>query len=231
MANKSSNRFVTSLPASDRVKLLSLSKMTTLEHAHQLQEQGGRIEHVYFPISGIISLLATMEDGRAVEVAMIGQNGAVDLAAGLGRMRATTRAVVQAPGVALRIGASAFQKLSRQSPVLTATIFTHQELLLSQVQQAVACNCLHDAEKRLARWLLQAHDLVGKDQPIPFTQEFLSNILGVTRPTVTLVATSLQRSKLIGYRRGRIEVLDRRAFEHTACECYRAIRKLTVGLK
>ena len=226
MAGKPGNRFIASLSAPDRAKLLSLSKPTTLVHAHQLQEQGERIEHVYFPLSGIISLLAITGDGRAVEIAMVGQNGGVDLAAGFGQMRATSRALVQAAGTALRIAAGSFHKLSRQSPSLSARISFHQEMLLAQVQQAAACNSLHDAEKRLARWLLQAHDMVGKDETIPFTHEFLSNILGLTRTTVTLVAGVLQKADLIRYTRGRIEVLNRRGLEDAACECYRTIKRL-----
>jgi len=226
MASKTGNRFIASLSASDRAKILSLSKPTTLVHARQLQEQGERIEYVYFPLSGMISLLATTGDGRAVEVAMVGQNGGVDLAAGFGQMRATSRALVQAPGDALRIAAGPFHRIARQSPSLSARISLHQEMLLAQVQQAAACNSLHDAEKRLARWLLLANDIIGKEESIPFTHEFLSNILGLTRTTVTLVAGVLQKANLIQYTRGRIEVLNRRGLEDIACECYQTIKRL-----
>ncbi len=225
MAGKAGNRFLASLSAPDRGKLLSLSKPTTLVHARQLQEQGERIAYVYFPLSGIISLLASTKDGRAVEVAMVGPNGGVDFAAGFGQLRATSRALVQAPGDALRISAKLFHEITRQSPSLSARVALHQEMLLAQVQQAAACNSLHDAEKRLARWLLQANDILGKEQSIPFTHEFLSNILGLTRTTVTHVAGVLQRARLIRYSRGRIDILDRRALEDTACECYRTIKR------
>ncbi len=226
MTASPANRFISALTASDRKQLLSQVTPFALVHTRVLQEQGERIEYVYFPLNGIISLLAIMADGQAVESAMVGRGGGVGLAAGLGETRATSRTVVQASGSALRISAAQFHKLARQNPSLTARIGAHQQMLLGQVQQTAACNSLHDAEQRLARWLLQAHDLIGEDSTIPFTQEFLSNILGVRRTTVTLVAGTLQSAGLIRYRRGLIQVLDRGGLEDAACECYGVVRKL-----
>lgn len=221
------NRFIAALAAPDRALLAPQLKSFALVHGRQLQEQGERIEYVYFPLGGIVSLLTIMADGRAVEAAMTGSSGGVDLAAGLGQMRATSRSLVQASGPALRMVAGSFHRLTRQSSGLTARIVAQQESLLGQVQQTAACNGLHDAGRRLARWLLQAHDLVGDGETIPFTQEFLSSMLGVRRTTVTAVAGALQTAGLITYRRGRIQVLDRAALEDAACECYGVVRALT----
>jgi CRP-like cAMP-binding protein len=157
---------------------------------------------------------------------MVGPTGAVGLAAGMGMPRSTSRALVQAPGTALRIAAAQFLKVARDSATLAAQIATHQENLLGQIQQTAACNTLHTAEQRLASWLLQAQDHTPETAVIPFTQEFLSSMLGVRRTTVTGVARALQASGFIRYRRGRIEITSRRSLESATCECYAVIRRL-----
>jgi CRP-like cAMP-binding protein len=228
---QSQNGFLADMRASDRARLEPYLKTTELVLGTHLQEQGERIAHVYFPDSGMISLLATMKDGRAVESAMVGMTGAVGLAAGMGWALATSRALVQAPGTALRINVPQFLKTVRDSPTLGAQICLHQEMLLGQMQQTAACNVLHTAEQRLASWLLQAQDHAPDAEIIPFTQEFLSNMLGVRRTTVTTVATTLQDAGLIRYRRGRITITSRRALEAATCECYAVIRTLAAGEK
>ncbi len=224
MADLSGNRFWASLPPADRKLLDPHATLVSLDHGRQLQEQSHRVEHVYFPLTGIVSLLAVMKNGAAVESAMIGAEGA---AAGVGRVNAASRAVVQAPGAALRMPAVQFLKAARQSANLATRVGLYQEGLLAQIQQTAACNGLHTAEQRLSRWLLQAQDHILGDAAIPFTHEFLSNILGVRRSTVTLIATAMQRAGSIRYSRGRIQILDRGALRAGACECYDVIRTLT----
>lgn len=227
MADFARNGFLNALSPAD-CRLLELhASVTTLAHGKQLQEQHERIERVYFPLEGIISLLAVMKSGAAVEAAMLGASGALGISVGLGRPLATSRAIVQAPGLALQVSAPHFLKAARQSATLVARIGAHQENLLAQVQQTAACNGMHTAEQRLSRWLLQAQDHIADGEVIPFTHEFLSSILGVRRSTVTLVATSLQRMGSIRYARGRIQILDRAVLKSTACECYAAIHDLS----
>jgi CRP-like cAMP-binding protein len=199
-------------------------KETTLDQGLVLQEQGEPIEDVWFIDEGIVSLLVPMRHGEAVEVATIGREGAVGSLAGLGPRRSHTAAVVQVAGTGCRIQAARFRKIAEESADVRALISSYGEMLLIQVQQSAACNALHDVEQRLSRWLLQARDRVDENA-IPLTHEFLSQMLGVSRPTVTVVAHTLQKVGLIRYHRGQIEILDRPGLEARACECYDVVRK------
>jgi CRP-like cAMP-binding protein len=197
---------------------------TELEQGAMLQEQGEGIERVYFPHSGMISLVAVMQQGNAVETATIGREGAVGAMSGLGPRHAFTRAVVQMPGTASQIATTKLQQVVRQSTAIRDIIVHYNEVLLAQVQQSAACNALHEAEARFCRWLLQSRDRSDSDV-VPITQEFLAQMLGVRRTTVTLVAQSLQDDGLLRYRRGRIEIVDRAGLEARACECYGVVRR------
>ena len=201
-------------------------KEIELEQGTVLQEQGDRIDHVYFPNDGIVSLLAVMRQGDAIETATVGREGAIGLLAGLGPRRAQTRAVVQVSGSAMRVASARLRKAAESSQAIRDTIGRYGEVLLIQVQQTAACNALHDVEARLSRWLLQARDRLDENT-IRLTHEFLSQMLGVRRPTVTVVARMLQDAGLIRYHRGHIEIIDRRGLEARACECYAVIRKET----
>ena len=227
MADFAKNGFLKALTHSDRRLLEPHASIVVLVHGEQLQEQNEAIEHVYFPVEGIVSLLAVMKNGAAVESAMVGKSGASGIAVGLGRPLAISRATVQAPGLALRISTAHFVKAARQSTTLVTRIGVHQETLLAQMQQTAACNGVHNAEQRLSRWLLQAQDHIADGEIVPFTQEFLSSILGVRRSTVTLIAVSLQQAGSIRYTRGRIQLLNKPALRRAACECYEVIRALS----
>ena len=218
------NRLLAALRPSDMATLLPHLKEVELEQGVLLQEQGEPIERIYFPNSGMISLLAVMQQGNAVETATIGREGAVGAMAGLGPRHAFTRAVVQMPGTAAQITTGKFQTVVAASPSIRDIIVRHNEVLLAQVQQSAACNALHEAEARFCRWLLQSRDRSDGDV-VPITQEFLAQMLGVRRTTVTLVAQSLQDAGLLRYRRGRIELLDRDMLEERACECYGIVRR------
>jgi CRP-like cAMP-binding protein len=191
-----------------------------------LQEQEAPVEKVYFPLSGVISLISVMEDNRVVETAMVGREGAVGAFGGLGPWNAFTRAVVQLPGMAVVIPVSSFQTVVAQRERIRNLILRYKEALLAQVQQTAACNALHPLEERLARWLLQALDRAD-DPELPLTQEFIAQMLGVRRTTVTMIASQLQEAGMIRYHRGHIAVLDRSRLEEAACECYSAIRRRT----
>ena len=218
------NRLLSALSPAELELLTPHLKEVVLEQGAVLQEQGERVDHVYFPGDCIISLIAVMRQGDAIETATVGREGAIGLLSGHGPRRAHTRAVVQVSGSAMRIAAPRFRKVAEESQAIRDMIGRYGEVLLIQVQQTAACNALHDVEERLSRWLLQARDRVD-DNTIRLTHEFLSQMLGVRRPTVTVVARMLQDAGLIRYHRGHIEIIDRRGLEARACECYTVIRR------
>jgi len=218
------NRLLVALSPADLSLLAPHMKDFVLEQGSILQEQGERIDHVYFPHTGIISLVTVMQQGDAIETATVGREGAVGSLAGLGPRRSHTRDVVQVTGTASRIPAAQFRKAAEKSAAIRDVIVRYGEMLLIQVQQTAACNALHGVEERLSRWLLQARDRVDGNT-ILLTHEFLSQMLGVRRPTVTVVARMLQDAGLIRYHRGHIEILDRPGLEARACECYAVIRQ------
>jgi CRP-like cAMP-binding protein len=189
-----------------------------------LQEQEAPVTHVYFPMNGLVSLVSVMENGQEIETAVVGQDGAVGAFVGLGHWNAFARATVQIPATCAVITESHFRAAASQSERIRGLILRFKEALLGQVQQTAACNALHPLEDRLARWLLQALDLID-ERELPLTQESLAKMLGVRRSSVTLIANRLQADGLIRYRRGHIVVLDRVGLEDVACECYRAIRQ------
>lgn len=218
------NLLLAGLPAGDFALLAPHLKEVVLEQGAVLQEQGDLVDQVYFPHDGIISLLAVMRQGDAIETATIGYEGAVGSFAGLGQRRSHTRAVVQVAGAATRIAGSHFRKAVQDSDAICKIVVRYGEMLLIQVQQTAACNALHAVEARLSRWLLQARDRLDSNT-IALTHEFLSQMLGVRRTTVTVVANVLQQAGLIRYHRGQIEIVDRPGLEARACECYEAIRR------
>jgi CRP-like cAMP-binding protein len=171
----------------------------------------------------MISLLAVMSDGQAIETATIGSEGVVGAMAGFDRRVAFARAVVQAPMHAARVTAKKLQSVVRNGNGIRQLLVRYNEVLLAQVQQTAACNALHPMEARLARWLLQTRDRV-ESNALPLTQEFLSQMLGVRRTTVNLIARQLENAGVILNRRGRIVITDRNGLEELACECYGAVR-------
>jgi CRP-like cAMP-binding protein len=218
------NRFLATLPPHDFALLAPHLRALTLERGRMLHDVGEKIEHVYFPHTGMVSLVAVMQSGATVETATIGRAGVIGASAGLGARSTTTRALVQLPGTAAWISASQFQAAAAQSPALRDLIVRYNDVLLAQVQQSVACNALHGLEARLCRWLLQTHDCIDGNV-IALTQESLGQMLGVRRTTVTIAARLLQGAGLIRYRRGHIQILDHAALEDISCECYAVIRK------
>jgi len=218
------NRLLAALDPTDLAFLAPHLRQVPLKQGVLLQESGDAIDHVYFPQSGMISLLAVMEAGNGVETATIGREGAVGVMAGLGGRTATGRAVVQLSGSFLQIATAAFQSAVGRSPAMRELIARYNDAQVTLVYQVAGCNALHPVTTRLCRWLLQTHDR-GDGDAIPLTQEFLSEMLGVQRTTVTTLARELQTLGLIHYRRGRIEILDRAGLEKRACECYETARR------
>ena len=217
------NRFLAALPAHDLSLLAPHLRTVALERGTMLHDVGEEIEHVYFPHTGMVSLVAVMQSGATVETATVGRGGLIGASAGLGARSTFGRAIVQLPGTAAWLAASQFHAAANESQAIRHLVVRYNDLLLAQVQQSVACNALHALESRLCRWLLQTHDCVDGDA-IPLTQEFLAQMLGVRRTTVTIAARLLQSAGLIRYRRGLIHIVDRPGLEEIACECYAVVR-------
>jgi CRP-like cAMP-binding protein len=217
------NRLLASLPPADFSFLAPYLKEVSLEQGASLYEPHDKVKQVHFPQSGMISLLAVMQEGTAIEIATVGREGAVGAMSGLGLMHAFSRAVVQVPGIASRIATSQLQLAVNKSSRIRDVIVRYNEVVLLQIQQTAACNAIHSVEARLSRWLLQTRDRSESDD-IPITQEFLSQMLGVQRTTVNLAARTLQKTGLVDYRRGRVEILNRGGLERKSCECYADIR-------
>jgi CRP-like cAMP-binding protein len=218
------NRILSALSPSDLKLLTPQLRNCLFEQGSILLEQGRGIEHIYFPHTGMISLVTVLEDGGSLELAAIGLEGVIGAALADGTGEAPLRAIVQVAGKGSRIATEHFDAALRKSGRLREVIDHHSEAMLAQVVRTVACNATHAAEARLSRWLLMVHDRVEGDT-INLTQEFLGQMLGVQRTTVTLVARSLQTAGLIKYRRGRIEIVDRDRLEEAACDCYEINRR------
>jgi CRP-like cAMP-binding protein len=223
------NRLLAALTSPDHSLLAPHLKELSLELGSLLQESGEPVEQIYFPHKGMVSLLAVMSDGQGIETATVGSEGVVGAMSGFGIRRGFTRAVVQAPLVASRISSVHFHTAFQKSEGIRNLMVSYNEVLLAQVQQTAACNALHATESRLARWLLQTRDRIDSDV-LPLTQEFLSQMLGVRRTTVTFVARQLEQAGVIQNRRGRIVVVDRKGLEEVACECYAIVRDLSAAL-
>jgi len=218
-----SNRFLATLPPRAFALLAPHLRTIALERGVMLHDVGEELEHVYFPHAGMVSLVAVMQSGATVETATIGRSGVIGASAGLGARSTIGRAVVQLSGTAAWISGAQFHAAANQSEALRDRIGRYNDLLLAQVQQSVACNALHALEARLCRWLLQTRDCTDGDV-IPVTQDFLGQMLGVCRTTVTNAARVLQGAGLIRYRRGHIQIVNRPALQEIACECYAVVK-------
>jgi CRP-like cAMP-binding protein len=213
------NRLLASLDAPILALLADDFKEVDLAQGTAIQEAGEVVTRVHFPQTGMISLLVMTQDGVGIEATTIGREGALGMQSGFGKRRAFTRAIIQIEGRFTYISADRFQKAMSQNAALRDIVSTYTEILWSEAQQIAACNAIHSAEARLCRWLLQTRDRIGSDT-LTLTQEFLSQMLGVRRTTVTLVARGLQAGGMIKYSRGHIRITDGDALERSACECY-----------
>jgi CRP-like cAMP-binding protein len=218
------NRLLTVLDAQDLELVSSKLVPVTLEKGALLYDPGDMIDAIYFPDDCVISLMTLMESGAAIESAAIGREGALGLMAAVSPRQSLSRAIVQVPGRARRITAAHLHRAWEQSARIRDLIDRHNEALFAHAIHSVACNALHSVEARFCRWLLSCHDRIDSST-VSLTQEFLADMLGVQRTTVTVVARALQAAGLIRYRRGVVDILDRAGLEAIACECYRAVRR------
>ncbi|HUZ90313.1 MAG TPA: Crp/Fnr family transcriptional regulator [Methylocella sp.] len=187
-------------------------------------EAGGILNHAYFPDGGVISLLTVLENGTAIETTNIGREGAFGLFAAMYGRTSFNRSIVQLPGALVRVRIDVLHQEFERSAHIRSLFVSYSEILQAQIQQTVACNALHTTRERICRWLLMMHDRAdGED--LEYTHEFMAEVLGASRKSVTLAAQALQREGLITYHRGRMQVLDRPGLERASCECYAAVKK------
>jgi len=214
-----SNRLLAALPRTD-FQLLA-PQLTTLQLAQGtvLHEAGDEVDEVYFPLSGMVSLVAVMRDGKAMETATVGREGVVGVMSGLGLHISWVRAIAQLPAFASRVSSAQLRKAATSSKPISDLCIQYNEVLLGQARTTAACNALHHIEARFCRWLLQTRDRAESDT-INLTQEFLSEMLGVRRTSVTEVASKIQAGGAISYSRGVIKIVDLEALKATSCECY-----------
>jgi CRP-like cAMP-binding protein len=216
------NRLLGALSQTEYEQLLPHLESVTLNLKKKLYEYNQPIEFVYFPTYGVASLLNLLEDGSLIEVATVGNEGFVGLPVFLGANQIPGEAFVQVPGQAAQISAAAFRREVTQGTMLFALLQRYTQALFNQIAQSAACNRMHSIEERFCRWILMTHDRVNGDE-FPLTHEFLSQMLGVRRASVSVVAAIIQKAGLIQYKRGRITILDREGLEAASCECYQVI--------
>ena len=217
------NRLLAALPPDVLSSLVPHLRLVSLARGKVLSEADEPLEYVYFVESGAVSIVTVFENGATAEMATVGREGVVGIGSILGGKHALGRCVVLVPGSALAVEASRFRSALREIAKLRATCEAYAQSFLAQLLQNVACNAAHRVEQRCARSLLMCDDQ-NEGDPFELTQEYLAEMLGVRRSTVTVIACALQQAGLIRYRRGAIEVLDRKGLEAAACECYSIVR-------
>jgi CRP-like cAMP-binding protein len=218
------NRLLSALPQEEYERILPDLKAVPLQFRISLHEPGDHMRYIYFPNTGVMSMLTVMGKGPAVEIASIGNEGVADLFALLGPDSSDSRLLIQVSGTAMRMESARFREHVEQLPFLRRLLGNYACALFALVAQSAACNGTHPIVKRCARRLLMTHDRVDADE-FPMTHDFLSEMLGVRRPTVSAAAAALRDAGAITYHRGTITVLDRARLEAASCECYRLIRK------
>ncbi|MFY9842871.1 MAG: Crp/Fnr family transcriptional regulator [Terriglobales bacterium] len=218
------NKILLSLSREDFDQVLPKLELVQLALHHVLYEAGETIKFAYFVNTGLISVLAIQPDGKSVEVGLIGNEGFTGLPLLVGFSSSPTRLITQGDGWAYRCAAGALQKFARQLPGFETQLQRFGQRLAMQTTQIAACNRLHEVEERLARWILMSHDRILADT-LPLTQEFLGQMLGSRRASVTVAAGILQKAGLISYTRGSVKILNRPKLEEAACECYGIVQR------
>ena len=219
-----SNQLLGALEVESRKRITPHLEQVDLKLGAVVCEAGGLLKHAYFPQGSVLSLLTVLENGSAIETANIGREGAFGLFAAMYSRVSFNRCIVQLEGRMVRCPIELLQTEFRTSEHVRNLFVSYSETQLSQVQQTVACNAMHTTEERMCRWLLMMHDR-AEGAPLEYTHEFLANILGANRKSVTLAAQSMQTAGLISYRRGTMQVLNRKGLEKASCECYAIVRE------
>jgi CRP-like cAMP-binding protein len=224
IGNVLSNQLLGALEPASRKRIDPHLEPIELKLGAVVCEAGGLLKHAYFPQGAVLSLLTVLENGSAIETANIGREGAFGLFAAMYSRVSFNRCIVQLEGRMVRCPIELLQTEFKNSEHVRNLFVSYSETLLSQVQQTVACNAMHTTEERMCRWLLMMHDR-AEGELLTYTHEFLANILGANRKSVTIAAQSMQTAGLISYRRGTIQILDRQGLEKASCECYAIVRE------
>lgn len=217
----SQNAVLSLLSSADKQLLLPLLRTVQMKLGDVLAETHERVELVYFPYGGIISFVVELKSGLAMETGMVGRDGLFGASQALDDKLSLNKVVVQVAGTAAVVSSDKLHELAANSRALTQVLVKYEQFFLAQVQQSVACNGAHAVEQRMCRWLLRMYDLVGLD--LVLTQEFLAQMIGVARSSVSSVAAALQKSGLISYSRGHIHIDDLAGVRKAACECHDAV--------
>jgi CRP-like cAMP-binding protein len=217
------NLLLAQIAEADFERLEPHLKTTTFAQHTVLFETDRKIKHVYFPTGAVVSLVVSLSTGEMIEAAMVGADGVVGAAAALDGRVSLSRGIVQLGGEIIVCNIDALKTAALQSPKLLALLIRHEQAVYAQAQQSAACFATHHVEARLCRWLLRARDLSQLDTLV-FTQEYLAEMLGVRRTSVTVVAHTLQAAGLIKYSRGKIQILDPAGLQKSTCECYRTVK-------
>jgi CRP-like cAMP-binding protein len=217
------NRLLLALPASNLKRLMPELEQISCHRGQILMDADSPLDQVFFPDSGVVSVVAVYSDGSIIEMANIGREGCTDVQAVFGAKNSSVRLLVQIPGGAARMSRAAFTRAMASMPAFSTLMYAYVQAFLEQVMVSVACNGAHTLKQRLARWLLMMHDR-GDDDTLRITQDLLAEMLGVQRPTVTNAARELEDAGLIARGRREVAILDRKGLEHASCECYQLVR-------
>lgn len=222
-ADPRKNTLLAALPDSELERWRPHLEPSSMPLGRVLYESGGRLSHVYFPTTAIVSLLYVMEDGASAEIAVVGREGIVGISLFMGGESTPSRAVVQSAGAGFRLKASLMMQEFNRSGAVLHLMLRYTQALITQMAQTAVCNRHHTLDQQLCRWLLLSLDRLDGNE-IVMTQELIANMLGVRREGVTAAASHLQAAGLIEYKRGHITILDRAGLEHRTCECYAVVR-------
>jgi CRP-like cAMP-binding protein len=222
--NTVANKILLGLSPDQSSQVLPRLEFVRLKLHQVLHEAGETIKSGYFVNSGLMSILAVQPDGKTVEVGLIGKEGFAGLPLLVGYTNSPTRVMVQGDGSAYRCDAETLKQLMRQFPLMEQRLHRFAYQLAMQSTQIAACNRLHEVEERLARWILMSQDRMLSDR-LPLTQEFLGQMLGTRRSSVTVAAGALQKARMISYTRGSVTIMDRKKLENTACDCYAIVQR------
>src|SRR5665213_385066 len=223
LSNWPRNRLLLALPYRDLKRLMPELEQIDCQYRQILMDADSPLDHVFFPDSGVVSVVAVYADGSIIEMATIGREGFTDVQAAFGAKTSSFRLLVQIQGSAAKMSRPAFTRAMESMPSFRNLMYAYVQAFLEQIMASVACNGAHSLKERLARWLLMMRDR-SDDDALPITQDLLAEMLGVQRPTITNVAKELERDGLIKRGRRQVTILDRKRLTKASCECYQLVR-------
>ena len=226
---QSANRILNALPQNIFAAMEPHFRLVTLTFGDIIADTGASVAKVYFPFSGVVSLVVEMDVGDMIETAMVGRDGVVNGTSSIDGRVSLHKAMVQVAGTASTIASDILRSFAREFDPLHSLLIRHEQVLLAQAQQSAGCNAGHTVEARMCRWLLRMRDLTQSND-LKLTQEFLAQMLGVRRTSVSLVAATLQKAGLIEYRRGNIHLVEVELLGQSACECYETVKRHYEGM-